>query len=113
MKSRPVSLVLFGGRKPVALIVLCLILSGCLMKTTAYTEGTKATIGAYLPYNGQVMGCQVVSHLSGITFATSNETVRISRDHCATNSYLWGMVETRESTKTEIATGNVKRKRAK
>lgn len=81
------------------------LLSGCLSKTTAYTEGTKATVGVYLPYNGQMMGCQVVSYLSGISFATSNETVKISRSHSATNSYLWGMVETREATKTEIATG--------
>lgn len=86
------------------------LLSGCLMKTTAYTEGTKATIGAYLPYNGQMMGCQVVSYLSGISFSTSNETVRISREHSATNSYLWGMVETREATITEIATGSAKMK---
>ena len=105
MKARLVSLVLFGGRKPVALIVLCLILSGCLSKATSYTEGTKAAIGAYLPHSGQIMGCQVVSYLSGITFATSNETVKISRAHSATNSYLWGMVETREATRTQIETG--------
>ena len=108
MKARLVSLVLFGGRKPVALIVLCLILSGCLSKATSYTEGTKAAIGAYLPHSGQIMGCQVVSYLSGITFATSNETVKISRAHSATNSYLWGMVETREATRTQIETGVTK-----
>lgn len=101
MKSRPVLS---------ACLCLTLLFFGCVTKTTTYTEGTKAVIGAYLPYNGQIMGCQVVSYLSGITFATSNETVRIKRDHCATNSYLWGMVETREATSTEISTGSAKRK---
>ena len=87
----------------------CLLLVfGCVTKTSTYTEGTKATIGAYLPYNGQVMGCQIVSYLSGIAFSTSNETVRISREHCATNSYLWGMVETKDSTRTSIETGERK-----
>ena len=96
----------------VSLVASCLMslfaLSGCLMKATSYTEGTKAAIGAYLPYNGQMMGCQVVSFLSGISFSTSNETVRISRSHSATNSYLWGMVETKEATRTRIETGVAK-----
>lgn len=85
---------------PVAVLILC----GYLSKSTLYTEGTKTTVGAYIPYDGQIMGCQIVSCLSGVTFSTTNGNVKISREHSATNSYLWGMVETVEFGKTRITT---------
>lgn len=86
---------------PIAVLLVC----GCVSKSTLYTEGTKTTVGAYIPYDGQVMGCQIVSCLSGVTFSTTNGNVSISREHSSTNSYLWGMVGTVESGKTEITTG--------
>lgn len=85
---------------PVAALILC----GCLSKSTLYMEGAKTTVGAYIPYDGQIMGCQIVSCLSGVTFSTTNGNVKISREHSATNSYLWGMVETVEFGKTRITT---------
>lgn len=85
---------------PIAALILC----GCLSKSTVYTEGSKATVGAYIPYDGTVMGCQIVSCLSGVSFSTTNGNVSVSREHSATNSYLWGMVETVEATHTRIAT---------
>lgn len=81
-----------------------MILCGCLSKSTLYTEGTKTIVGAYIPYDGQIMGCQIVSCLSGVTFSTTNGNVSITREHSSTNSYLWGMVETVEFGKTEIST---------
>ena len=86
---------------PFAVLILC----GCVSESTLYTEGSKATAGAYIPYDGQMMGCQIVSCLSGVTFSTTNGNVSISREHSATNSYIWGMVETVESGKTRITTG--------
>lgn len=85
---------------PVAALLIC----GCLSKSTLYTEGTKTTVGAYIPYDGQIMGCQIVSCLSGVSFSTTNGNVGITRSHSSTNSYLWGMVQTVESGKTRITT---------
>jgi len=85
---------------PIAALLIC----GCLSKSTLYTEGSKATVGAYIPYDGTVMGCQIVSCLSGVSFSTTNGNVRIAREHSSTNSYIWGMVETVESGRTEITT---------
>ena len=86
------------------ILVAALLICGCFSKSTLYTEGTKTTVGAYLPYDGQIMGCQIVSCLPGVTFSTTNGNVKISREHSATNSYLWGMVETVEFGKTRITT---------
>ena len=86
------------------ILVAALLICGCFSKSTLYTEGTKTTVGAYIPYDGQIMGCQIVSCFSGVSFSTTNGNVKISREHSATNSYLWGMVETVEFGKTRITT---------
>lgn len=84
-------------------LVLCALV-GCASKQR-YIEGTHLTLGAYLPFEEQLYGVELVSFTSGASLATStNMSMNYQREYAATNSYLWGMVETREWSKSKVKT---------
>lgn len=87
--------------KILAPIIACLLL-GCIA-ANKYTEGTMTQIGAYMPYDGQLVGVEVINYMNGCKVtAVSNNTFNINRTFCATNDYLWGMVKTIETTNTKV-----------
>lgn len=65
-------------------------------------EGSHFALGAYLPWDGQLYGVELMQFVNGayVGFGT-NDTVKYEREYAATNSYLWGMVETREWSRTK------------
>ena len=82
-------------------LALCLLLFGC--RASSYHEGTQLQLGAYIPLDGTLMGVEVVNYLSGCSIrAGTNQAFRVDRAYCSTNSYFWGMVETREKTDTKV-----------
>ena len=89
------------------LFVACVfLLSGCV-SPQKYTEGGFLSIGAYVPFDSSLYGVELVQYLNGCTVrAGTNQTLQVEREYCATNSYLWGMVEIRETTRTKAQTGN-------
>ena len=77
------------------------ILVGC--SGSRYTEGTYTAIGAYIPVDTSLYGVEIVQYLNGCSVRTgTNQAFSVRRDYCATNTYLWGMAETRESVRTQI-----------
>lgn len=85
-------------------LILALVLSGCASRQR-YVEGTHLALGAYIPAEGNLYGVEIVQYLSGAYLATgTNVPVRFSRTYSATNSYFWGMIETREISVSELGT---------
>ena len=79
-------------------------LSGC-GSPQKYAEGSFLSIGAYVPFDSSLYGMEIIQYLNGCTVRSgTNQSLRVEREYCATNSYLWGMVETRECTRTKAQT---------
>lgn len=82
-----------------AMLVLML---GCTTGNK-YVEGTMTQLGVYAPIDGSIYGCEVVNYLNGCKVTSiSNLPFKVDRVYSATNSYLWGMVTTTESTHTKV-----------
>lgn len=89
------------------LIACLMLLAGCT-SGSKYVEGTSLQLGAYVPWESNLYGVELVSYVNGcVVKANSNACFTVDRSFAATNSYFWGMVETREATKTQI---EIKRK---
>ena len=85
--------------------VLAAILIATLGCTTApkYVEGTLTQVGAYLPFEGNIYGMEVINYLNGCKVTSiSNLPFKVDRVYSSMNSYLWGMVTTTESTHTKV-----------
>jgi hypothetical protein len=81
-----------------ALLLVCGCFSG-----HRYVEGTSLQLGAYVPWESNLYGVELVSYVNGcVVKGTTNQAMRIERTYNATNSYFWGMVETREHTQTSV-----------
>lgn len=93
-------------RFPLALAVLAAwILAGCA-SGGKYVEGTSVQIGAYVPWQSNLYGVELLSYVNGcIVKGTTNQTLQIERVYSATNSYFFGLVETRETTRTKVDAG--------
>lgn len=84
------------------ILATCILLAGCMSKQR-YIEGTHLALGAYLPFEDALYGLEIVQYTNGAIFSTSTNTpCSFERQYSATNSYFWGMVETRETTKTKV-----------
>lgn len=87
-------------------LALVLGLLGC-STSSRFVDGTAVTVGAYIPWEQNLYGVELVSYVNGSMLKTSSNVVfSIERDFCATNTYLWGMLETRECTKTKVTTSH-------
>lgn len=84
------------------LIAAMMLLAGCTAQNR-YVEGTMTQLGAYLPYDGQLVGVEVVNYMNGCKVTSASNCIfSIDRSFTATNDYFWGMVKTSETTKTKV-----------
>lgn len=82
-------------------VLSLLLLAGCTTRTT-FTEGTSLAVGAYLPVEGNLYGCEIASYLSGCRVAAStNRTVFITRISTSSNSWF-GVVHSSTATDTTV-----------
>lgn len=82
--------------------VMFILMLGCTTGNK-YVEGTMTQLGVYAPIDGSIYGCEVVNYMNGCKVTSiSNLPFKVDRVYCATNSYLWGMVTTTESTHTKV-----------
>lgn len=87
--------------RTVLTVALSLVLVGCATRTT-YTEGTSLAVGAYLPVEGNLYGCEIASYLSGCRVtAPTNRTVTITRVSMSSNSWF-GVVHSTTATDTTV-----------
>lgn len=83
------------------LILSAVLLAGCTTRTT-YTEGTSLAVGAYIPMEGSIYGCEIASYLSGCRVtAPTNRTVTISRASVSYNSWF-GVIHSVSTNDTTV-----------
>lgn len=81
---------------------MLILMLGCTTGNK-YVEGTMTQLGVYAPIDGSIYGCEVVNYMNGCKVTSiSNLPFKVNRVYSATNSYLWGMVTTTESTHTKV-----------
>lgn len=84
------------------IITVLALLCGC-GTSPKYVEGTSLSLGAYIPWDGGLYGLELMQYVNGsVVTVPTNTACQISREHSATNSWLWGMMESREQTKTTV-----------
>ena len=84
------------------LLIALLLVAGC-KQNSKFIEGTSVQLGAYIPWESNLYGVELVSYVNGCAVKTSsNMNFRIERTFAATNEYLWGMVKTLESSNTKV-----------
>lgn len=83
------------------MLLSSVLLAGCATRTT-YTEGTSLAVGAYLPIEGSLYGCEIASYLSGCRVSVpSNRTVTITRESVSSNSWF-GVIRSVTATDTTV-----------
>lgn len=83
-------------------LAICLLLVGCKANSRV-VDGTSVQLGAYVPWDSNLYGLEIVSYVNGCAMKTSsNMNFKIERSYTATNEYLWGAVKTREHTDMKI-----------
>lgn len=80
------------------------LIAGC-WGGTRIVDGTSLSLGAYLPLEGQIYGMEIASYVNGcVVRVPTNTFVQVERVHSSTNSWLWGALETVESSSVEART---------
>lgn len=88
-------------RRLLTVALSLLILAGCASRTT-YTEGTSLAVGAYIPLDGNLYGCEIASYLSGCRVsAPTNMSVTITRASVSSNSWF-GVIRSVSTTDTTV-----------
>ncbi len=84
------------------LTALFALLLGC-SGTPKFVEGTSVQLGAYVPWSGNLYGVELVSYVNGCVIRTpSNMCYEVERSHSVTNDWLWGMLQSVESSETKV-----------
>lgn len=84
------------------LVAALALLAGCA-QTPKMVEGTSLTLGAYVPWESNLYGVELVSYVNGcVVKAPSNQTYTVERTYAATNSWGWGLVHSVESSNTKV-----------
>ena len=66
-------------------------------------NGTSLKLGCYIPWNGNMYGLEVMSYMSGtLVVAPTNGISAIEHSSSSTNSWMFGTLETYESSDTKV-----------
>ena len=89
-----------------SLAFLALFLLACQCGCTSnpkYIEGSTLQVGAYIPGESQLYGVEVLNWLNGCKVSSAtNQPFSLTREYCASNTYLWGAAQLNEKTKTTV-----------
>lgn len=87
-------------RKIVSSAMLLLML-GCATGNK-YVEGTHIALGAYVPYESNLYGVELIQYLNGISITCqTNNALKVAHYATTTNRWLWGMLESTTTTRTK------------
>lgn len=65
------------------------ICTGCTSQNR-YVEGTHIALGAYIPYESNLYGVELVQYLNGISITCqTNNTMKVEHYATTTNSWMW------------------------
>lgn len=84
------------------LIVAACIFVGCTSQPK-FVEGTSLTLGAYIPWQSNLYGVEIMSYVNGcVVRVPTNMAYEISRQHTVTNDWMWGMLNSIETSDTKV-----------
>ena len=85
------------------LVLATMLLVGCASQSPKVVEGTSIQLGAYIPWEGNLYGVELISYVNGIVVKTpTNMCYEVQRTSSTTNDWLWGMMKSVESTDTTV-----------
>ena len=103
--QNPIITVGIGRMLGILIVLIYVLCQGCSTQQKI-VEGTSIQLGAYLPFDGNLYGIELVSYVNGMKLQTStNQSFQVSRTYNSTNDWLWGMMKTVESSDTSIQVG--------
>ena len=103
--QNPIITVGMGRMIGILFVLIYVLCQGCSTNPKA-VEGTSIQLGAYLPFDGNLYGVELMSYVNGLKIqASSNQSFQVSRTYNSTNDWLWGMMKTVESSDTRIDVG--------
>ena len=103
--QNPILTIGIGRMIGILSVFLYVLFQGCSTQQKV-VEGTSIQLGAYLPFDGNLYGVELMSYVNGLKIqASSNQSFQVSRTYNATNDWLWGMMKTVESSDTSIQVG--------
>ena len=75
---------------------------GCVSKGPVFLNGTQVSLGAYIPWDGQMYGVELINFTTGtyIRFPT-NTAFKVDHQVGITNNWAFGMLESVNSSKTK------------
>lgn len=104
--QNPIITVGVGRILGILVVLIYVLCQGCSTQQKA-VEGTSIQLGAYLPFDGNLYGIELMSYVNGLKIqASSNQSFQVSRTYYSTNDWLWGMMKTVESSDTSIQVGS-------
>lgn len=104
--QNPIITVGVGRMLGIMLVLIYVLCQGCSTNQKA-VEGTSIQLGAYLPFDGNLYGVELMSYVNGLKIqASSNQSFQVERTYNATNDWLWGMLKTVESSDTTVQVGS-------
>ena len=84
------------------IVIAALALLGCT-SSSKYVEGTSVQLGAYIPWSGNLYGVEIISYVNGCVVRTpSNTCYEVQRSHTVTNNWMWGMLDSIETSDTKV-----------
>ena len=100
--SNPIITIGIGRMIGILSVFIYVLFQGC-SSSQKIVEGTSIQLGAYLPFEGNLYGVELVSYVNGLKLqSSSNQSFQVSSTYAATNDWLWGMMKTVESSDTTV-----------
>lgn len=85
------------------LAIFMLLICGCAFKQPMLLNGTSLKLGCYIPWENNLYGLELMSFTTGTLVMTpTNDLFSIEHHSSSTNSWVWGMLESTESSETKV-----------
>jgi hypothetical protein len=86
----------------VLLAVSGVLTDGCVSKGPVFLNGTQISLGAYIPWDGNLYGLELINFTTGtyMRFPT-NTAFKVDHQSNVTNDWAWGMMESVSGSKTK------------
>ena len=100
--QNPIITVGIGRMLGILLVLIYVLCQGCSTHPKA-VEGTSIQLGAYLPFDGNLYGIELMSYVNGLKIqASSNQSFQVERTYTSTNEWAWGLLKSVEGSDTKI-----------
>lgn len=100
--QNPIITVGIGRILGILLVLIYVLCQGCSTQQKV-VEGTSIQLGAYLPFEGNLYGVELMSYVNGLKIqASSNQSFQVERTYTSTNEWAWGLLKSVENSDTKV-----------